>query len=181
MTTMRAARMHGYKQPLRLEEIPHPPTSAPSEVLIKVGGAGMCRTDFQLVDGYFSLPMDFPVTPGHEVAGTIDRIGAEVPASAGLAEGGQAVVFGPLGDGSCRQCHRGNEQICNQGHWVGFGPHGGYAEYVPVAYQQVIPVSGRLTPVSLAPLTDAGLTPRTAASRSSVPQGGFSGRARRWP
>lgn len=158
MTTMRAARMHGYKQPLRLEEIPVPDIES-DQVLIKVGGAGMCRTDFQLIDGYFSLPMPLPVTPGHEVAGTIDRIGADVPASAGLGEGAQAVVFGPLGDGSCRQCHRGNEQICTQGHWVGFGPHGGYAEYVPVAYQQVIPVGADLSPVSLAPLTDAGLTP----------------------
>lgn len=158
MTTMRAARMHGYKQPLRLEEIPIP-SIEPNQVLIKVGGAGMCRTDFQLIDGYFSLPMPLPVTPGHEVAGTIDRIGSAVPASAGLSEGAQVVVFGPQGDGSCRQCHRGNEQICNQGHWVGFGPYGGYAEYVPVAYQQVIPVSGGLSPVSLAPLTDAGLTP----------------------
>lgn len=158
MTTMRAARMHGYKQPLRLEEIPVPDIE-PNQVLIKVGGAGMCRTDFQLIDGYFSPPMPLPVTPGHEVAGTIDRIGAAVPASTGLMEGAQAVVFGPLGDGSCRQCRRGNEQICDRGHWVGFGPHGGYAEYVPVAYQQVIPVGAALLPVSLAPLTDAGLTP----------------------
>jgi propanol-preferring alcohol dehydrogenase len=69
------------------------------------------------------------------------------------------VVFGPHGDGSCRQCHGGNEQICNHGQWVGFGPHGGYQEYVPVAYEQLIKVSGNLSPLSLAPLTDAGLTP----------------------
>src|SRR6478609_10232602 len=49
---MRAARMYGYKQPLRLEEIPVL-TPGPEEVLVKVGGAGMCRTDFQLIDGYF--------------------------------------------------------------------------------------------------------------------------------
>jgi len=81
MTKMRAARMYGYRQPLVLEEIPIPDIG-PSEVLVKVGGAGMCRTDFQLIDGYFhsNLPVDFPVTPGHEIAGTIDRIGSAVPA-----------------------------------------------------------------------------------------------------
>ncbi|WP_267308471.1 NAD(P)-dependent alcohol dehydrogenase [Mycobacterium barrassiae] len=158
MSTMRAARMHAYKQPLRLEEVPIPDIG-PTEALVKVGGAGMCRTDFQLIDGYFGTDMPLPATPGHEIAGTIDRIGAGVPAAAGLSEGDPVVVFGPLGDGSCRQCHRGNEHICNQGHWIGFGPHGGYQEYVPVAYQQLIKVSGNLSPLSLAPLTDAGLTP----------------------
>lgn len=150
--------MHGYKQPLTLEEIPIPEIDA-GQVLVKVGGAGMCRTDFQLIDGYFGQDMPLPATPGHEIAGTVERVGAAVPASAGLTEGDRVVVFGPRGDGSCRQCHRGNEHICNQGHWIGFGPHGGYQEYVPVDYQQLIRVSGNLSPLSLAPLTDAGLTP----------------------
>ncbi|MDA4109909.1 NAD(P)-dependent alcohol dehydrogenase [Mycolicibacterium holsaticum] len=158
MPTMRAARMYGYRQPLKLEEIPIPDI-APDQVLVKVGGAGMCRTDFQLIDGYFGTDMALPATPGHEIAGTIDRLGADVPAAEGLSEGDHVVVFGPQGDGSCRQCHRGNEHICNNGHWIGFGPHGGYQEYVPVAYQQLIKVSGQLSALSLAPLTDAGLTP----------------------
>jgi propanol-preferring alcohol dehydrogenase len=46
--TMRAARMYGYRQPLRLEEIPVPDIG-PEEVLVKVGRAGLCRTDFQLI------------------------------------------------------------------------------------------------------------------------------------
>ena len=72
---MRAARMYGYKQPLQLEEI-DVPIPGPEEVLIRVGGAGMCRTDFQLIDGYFDngLAMDFPITPGHEVAGWVDGL-----------------------------------------------------------------------------------------------------------
>lgn len=92
---MRAARMHGYKQPLRLEEIPVP-TPGPEEVLVEVGGAGMCRTDFQLIDGYFDRGQDmgFPFTPGHEIAGWVDSIGSQVPASAGLSEGDQVVVYG---------------------------------------------------------------------------------------
>ncbi|WP_349270585.1 alcohol dehydrogenase [Mycolicibacterium parafortuitum] len=159
---MRAARMYGYKQPLRLEEI-DVPTPGPEEVLVRVGGAGMCRTDFQLVDGYFDtgLSMDFPITPGHEVAGWVDGIGSAVPKSASLAEGDQVVVFGSWGDGACRQCHEGNEQLCAHGVWAGFGRHGGYQEYMPVDYRYLIkmPGHGGLSPETLAPLTDAGLTP----------------------
>ena len=79
MTTMRAARMYGYKQPLRLEEVAIP-TPAPDEVLVKVGGAGMCRTDWQLIDGYFDrgLDMNYPITPGHEVAGWVDTVGDNI-------------------------------------------------------------------------------------------------------
>ena len=159
---MRAARMYGYKQPLRLEEIPVP-TPGLEEVLVKVGGAGMCRTDFQLIDGYFDtgLSMDYPITPGHEIAGWVDGVGADVPASAGLSEGDQIVVFGSWGEGACRQCHEGNEQLCAHGTWAGFGLHGGYQEYLPVHYRHLIkmPSRGDLFPENLAPLTDAGLTP----------------------
>ena len=159
---MRAARMYGYKQPLRLEEIPVP-TPGLEEVLVKVGGAGMCRTDFQLIDGYFDtgLSMDYPITPGHEIAGWVDGVGADVPASAGLSEGDQIVVFGSWGEGACRQCHEGNEQLCAHGTWAGFGLHGGYQEYLPVHYRHLIkmPSRGDLFPENLGPLTDAGLTP----------------------
>jgi alcohol dehydrogenase, propanol-preferring len=159
---MRAARMYGYKQPLRLEEVDVPDVG-PEEVLVKVGGAGMCRTDFQLIDGYFDngLSMDYPITPGHEVAGWVDGLGSAVPKSAGLSEGDQVVVFGPWGDGACRQCHEGNEQLCAHGVWAGFGRHGGYQEYMPVNYRYLIKMPGRgdLSPDNLAPLTDAGLTP----------------------
>ena len=156
---MRAARMYGYKQPLRLEEIPVP-TPGPEEVLVKVGGAGMCRTDFQLIDGYFDtgLSMDYPITPGHEIAGWVDGVGAEVPASAGLSEGDQIVVFGSWGEGACRQCHEGNEQLCAHGTWAGFGLHGGYQEYLPVHYRHLIKMPSRddLFPDNLAPAHRCG-------------------------
>jgi alcohol dehydrogenase, propanol-preferring len=159
---MIAARMHGYHEPLRLEEIPVPDIGT-DEVLVKVAAAGMCRSDFQLIDGYFSegIPMSFPITPGHEVAGTVAALGADVPRSSGLSEGDQIVVDPNWGDGRCRQCHEGNEQLCANGKLVGFGPPGGFAEYMPVPHRHVIAVPSRSDrkPETLAPLTDAGLTP----------------------
>lgn len=157
---MRAARMHAYDKPLVLEEVAIPDV-APDEVLVKVGAAGMCRTDVQLIDGYFRkyAEMTLPVTPGHEIAGTVEKIGRLVPSS--LQEGDQVVVVGGWGDEACRHCHRGDTHICAHGRWPGFGPYGGYGEYVPVPARYAIKVDARagLKPEELAPLTDAGLTP----------------------
>lgn len=159
---MRSARMHAYKQPLTLEDVPVPEIGA-DQVLLKVTAAGMCRTDVQLLDGYFRpyAEMKFPVTPGHEIAGEISKIGTALSKSSGFVEGDQVVVVGGWGDGTCRHCHAGNDHICSHGQWPGFGPHGGYAEYLPVPARYLIKVDKRfnLKAEELAPLTDAGLTP----------------------
>ncbi|RUP06544.1 MAG: NAD(P)-dependent alcohol dehydrogenase [Mycobacterium sp.] len=159
---MRAARMHGYNQPLEIDEVPVQDVGR-EQVLIKVAATGMCRSDYQLVDGYFrdGLPVDFPFIPGHEVSGTITDVGPDVPDSAGISEGDLVVVDPNWGDGTCRQCHEGNQQLCANGQLVGFGPNGGFAEYMVAPYDHVISVSGQpdQQPEYLAPLTDAGLTP----------------------
>ena len=159
---MCAARMHGFNQPLKIEEVPVPDVGS-DQVLLKVAATGMCRSDFQLVDGYFrdGLPVDLPFIPGHEVSGTIAAIGAGVPAAAGISEGDLVIVNPNWGDGTCRQCHEGNGQLCSDGQLVGFGPNGGFAEYMLAPYAEVISVADQPNqdPKYLAPLTDAGLTP----------------------
>src|SRR5215813_8778111 len=165
---MRAARMYGYNQPLVLEEV-KTPEIALDEVLVKVEAAGMCRTDVQLLEGYFidSVPLAFPAIPGHEIAGSVEQIGAGAPPTANLAVGDQVVVVGGWGDGVCRQCRVGDEQICGHGKWPGFGPYGGYAEYVPIPYKYLIRIDKKynLKAEELAPLTDAGLTPYRGAKK----------------
>lgn len=159
---MRAARMHGYHQPLEIEEVTVPDVGR-NQVLLKVAATGMCRSDYQLLDGYFraGLPIGFPFIPGHEVAGTIADAGPDVPESANISHGDLVVVDPNWGDGTCRQCHEGNEQLCSNGQLVGFGPNGGFAEYMLVPYDHVINVAGQPNqrPEYLAPLTDAGVTP----------------------
>jgi alcohol dehydrogenase, propanol-preferring len=149
---MLAARMHGYRQPLVLEEIDIPEISS-DQVLVRVGGAGMCRSDVQLIDGYFqdAIKPKFPITPGHEIAGLVEAFGDRVPETAQLAVGDQVVVSAGWGDGTCRQCRAGNEQICEHGSWPGFGPPGGYAEFIAVPYRQLIRVEHRLKWEELAP------------------------------
>ncbi|MFC4999339.1 alcohol dehydrogenase catalytic domain-containing protein [Dactylosporangium cerinum] len=140
------------------------PEISPDGILVKVAAAGMCRSDYQLVDGYFKdpFPVPFPYIPGHEIAGRVAGLGSAVPAAVRLSEGDMVVVYPSWGDGTCRQCREGNEQLCSgDGRWVGFGPPGGFAEYIAVPYRFAIPVSGAgaETPEILAPLTDAGVTP----------------------
>jgi propanol-preferring alcohol dehydrogenase len=157
--TMKAARLHEYGKPPVLEDIPIPDIKA-DEILVQVKACGMCRSDVQLVDGYFRKYADIapPITMGHEITGVVNKIGSVVPSSMGFREGDHVVVAPGWGDGTCRHCLVGNTQICRNVRWPGFGPYGGFAEYIPVPARYLIKVPNHLKFEQLAPLTDAGLT-----------------------
>ena len=157
---MKAARLHQYGRPLVIEDIPIPDIQ-PDEVLVNVKACGMCRSDVQLVDGYFRKYADIPtpITLGHEITGVVNKIGSLVPKSAGFKEGEHVVVSPGWGDGTCRHCQVGNTHICPNVRWPGFGPYGGFADFLPVPARYLIKVENRLKFEELAPLTDAGLTP----------------------
>src|SRR5262245_16816856 len=157
---MKAARIHEYNKPLVLEDVPVPDTQ-PDEILVPVKAGGMCRSDVLLVDGYFRPYADIPtpITPGHEITGVVHKIGSSVHKSAGFQEGDHVVVAPGWGDGTCRHCLVGNTHICPNVRWPGFGPYGGFAEFLPVPAHYLIKVDRRMKFEELAPLTDAGMTP----------------------
>jgi len=157
---MKAARMHEYGKSLVLEDVPVPDIQ-PDEILVQVKACGMCRSDVQLVDGYFRKYADIPtpITLGHEITGVVHRIGGIVPKASGLNQGDHVVVSPGWGDGTCRYCQIGNAHICPNVRWPGFGPYAGFAEFIPVPARYLIRVDSRLKFEELAPLTDAGLTP----------------------
>jgi propanol-preferring alcohol dehydrogenase len=157
---MKAARMHEYGKALVLEDIPIPDIQ-PDEILVQVKAAGMCRSDVQLIDGYFRKYADIPtpITLGHEITGVVHKIGSVVPKVAGFQEGDHVVVAPGWGDGVCRHCLVGNSHICPNVRWPGFGPYGGFAEYLPVPARYLIKAERHLKFEELAPLTDAGMTP----------------------
>lgn len=163
---MKAARILEYHKPLVFEDIPVPDIQ-PDEVLVKVAACGMCRSDVLLVDGFFEnyAKIPPPVIPGHEITGTIDKIGGVVPKAAGLEEGDHVVVSPGWGDGVCRHCQVGDTHICPNVRWPGFGTYGGFAEYIPVPARYVIKVPKHLKFEELAPLTDAGMTPYRAIKK----------------
>ncbi len=156
---MRAARLHEYGKPLVLEDIPIPDIQS-DEILVKVSACGVCRTDGELIDGYFLRYFEIPtpITVGHEITGVVSKIGREVPATA-FKEGDHVVVVPGWGDGTCRHCQVGNTQLCPNVRFPGFGPYGGFAEFLPVPARYLIKVGKGLKAEELAPLTDAGLTP----------------------
>ncbi len=156
---MKAARLLEYGKPLVLDDVPVPEIAA-DEVLVQVKACGMCRSDVQLIDGYFRPYADIPppMILGHEITGVIHQLGGAVPK--GVFEEGDHVVVAPgWGDGTCRHCAVGNTQICPNVRWPGFGKWGGFAEFIPVPARYVIKVAKHLKFEQLAPLTDAGMTP----------------------
>ncbi|MGR6319680.1 NAD(P)-dependent alcohol dehydrogenase [Micromonospora soli] len=151
---MRAVRMTA---PGVLEQVEvATPTAGPGEVLLRVAAVGACHSDLHILDappGLFPTPM----TLGHEIAGTVDSVGAGVDA---WAAGDRAAVYGIIGCGHCRACLRGLENQCRvvPVGGIGLSRDGGLAEYVAVPASRLLHV-GDLDLTLVAPLTDAGLTP----------------------
>ena len=155
MAKMRAAQINGPNQPIEIveREIPEP---RDREVRIKVEACGVCHSDSFTKGGTFP-GIQYPRTPGHEIAGIIDAIGAGV---AGWTLG-QRVGVGWHGGhcGYCDSCGRGDFVTCQVAPQVtGISYDGGYAEYMiaPAAALALIPEA--LSAVDAGPLMCAGVT-----------------------
>ena len=72
---MKAARLHEYHQRLKIEEIDEPKLLGPLDVIVKIGAAGLCRTDLHIQEGQWAEKSGvvLPYTPGHENAGWMPR------------------------------------------------------------------------------------------------------------
>ncbi|MBU3063531.1 alcohol dehydrogenase catalytic domain-containing protein [Nocardia sp. NEAU-G5] len=155
---MRALQLTGPGR-LEMREVPVPHIG-PDELLLRVGAAGICHSDSYVLGLPFALRED-PLTMGHEIAGTIEAIGAQVR---GRTAGERGVVYLCWSCGVCRECVRGNENVCLAAGRAamppcpGLGPDGGMAEYVRVPANSFVPI-GDLEFAQAAPLADAALTP----------------------
>ena len=155
--TMRAARFDATSRRLEVVDVPIP-VPRPTEVLIRVEACGICLSDVHLLDG--TLPTSLPVvTPGHEVAGTVEQAGDLV---SGWTPGDQVVVAAGRNCGQCVPCTRGVPQDCDAFEIMGFGYDGGWAQYLvaPAAALSLVP---RGIPIEQAAvLADAVSTPYAA-------------------
>src|SRR5215472_13568527 len=156
---MKAVRLFEFDQPPRLVDVAEPEISGPLDVIVKVAGAGVCRTDLHLVEGVFKAGMGdkLPFTLGHENAGWIEEVGAGVP---DLHNGDPVILHPQPSCGLCRNCRVGNDMHCTgQSFFPGFdGTDGGYAEYLKTNVRAVIKLAPGTDPASLAPFADAGIT-----------------------
>ena len=107
------------------------PVVGPDEVLVRSREAGLCRTDIEVMTGQFTDPrwVRFPVIPGHEWAGTVVEVGADVAA---VRPGDRVVCEGMISCGRCGPCRRGETHWCERIEALGFHRPGGYAELVAV-------------------------------------------------
>lgn len=160
---MKAARLHQYRSPLTLDDVPTP-RPEPGQVLVKVAGAGFCHSDLHIIDGEIDLPLPLPLTLGHENAGYVAAVGKGVTT---VREGDPVVVFGAWGCRICSYCLTGHEQHCVQPQWAGLSKwNGGYAEDILVPKEQYLVKLSKLDPRRAAPLADAALTPYRAIKKA---------------
>ncbi|HVY86749.1 MAG TPA: zinc-dependent alcohol dehydrogenase family protein [Caulobacterales bacterium] len=150
---MRAMVLTAIGKPLELRELPDPAPAA-SQIRIKIGACGVCRTDLHVVDG--ELPDERPpIIPGHEIIGRVDALGADVK---GFALG-QRVGAPWLGHvcGHCFYCTHAMENLCDTPGFTGYTRPGGFASHVVVDADFAVPLPPEGDDVADAPLMCAGL------------------------
>ena len=168
---MKAARLYKYdpecKGPdfLTIEDVPDPVPESHTDVIVKIGAAGLCRTDLHIIEGIWRPKVDvaLPYTPGHENAGWVEEAGSSVS----RFKKGDAVIVHPLvTDGLCTACRAGNDMHCENGRFPGIDSDGGFAEYLRTDERNLIALADGVEPKAVAPHADAGLTAYHAAKKA---------------
>ena len=165
---MRAVYYQAFEGPVTVENVPDP-TPTPDGVVIRVRASGLCRSDWHGWMGH-DADIRLPHVPGHELAGVIESIGAEVKR---WQPGDRVTLPFVCGCGSCPQCASGNHQVCDHQFQPGFTHWGSFAEYVAIRYADLNLV--RL-PESVEFVTAASLGCRFATSFRAVIDQGRIGR-----
>ena len=148
------------------------PEPGPGEILVRVHLCGVCRTDLHLTEGDL-LPHRPGTVPGHEVVGTVERLG---PGCRRL-QSGQRVGVAWLAStcGTCPYCRTGRENLCVDPRFTGWDRDGGYAEYVTASEAYVHELPDSFDDEAAAPLLCAGIIGYRALRRAEVPPGGRLG------
>jgi len=172
---VKAARLHEYHQPLELDEVGEPEPLAPLDVVVRIGAAGLCRTDLHIQEGQWAdkSQVELPYTPGHENAGWVHAIGSGVT----NVEVGDTVIVHPfIACGLCRPCREGDDMHCVNGSFPGIDRDGGFADLLLTSARSVVKLDPSLEPTAIAALADAGLT-AIHAVKKAIPVLGAGTRA----
>ncbi|MGH7668396.1 MAG: alcohol dehydrogenase catalytic domain-containing protein [Gemmatimonadaceae bacterium] len=137
---MKAVQIVEIGKPLELREVTRPEPGA-GEILVRVLTAGICHSDAHYRAGTASVGF-LPITPGHEIAGVIEKLGASAD---GVAVGDRVALHYLFTCGRCEYCARGLEQFCRHGQMVGKHVNGGYAEYVVAPARNAIAIAEGVT------------------------------------
>ncbi|WP_406024194.1 NAD(P)-dependent alcohol dehydrogenase [Nocardioides sp. NBC_00850] len=166
MSTMRAVQVVGYHQPLAMAEVPAPEPTGPFDVVVRIGGAGVCRTDLHILEGQWEEKsgVTLPYTIGHENAGWVHAVGDAVT---NVTEGDKVILHPLITCGLCRACRSGDDVHCELNQFPGIDTNGGYAEYLKTSARSVVKIDESLEPADVAALADAGLTAYHAAAKAA--------------
>lgn len=164
---MKAVRLHGFHEMPVVEDVPEPVIAGPLDVLVKVGGAGVCRTDLHIMEGQWDAAMGvaLPYTLGHENAGWVEEIGSAVT---NVAVGDTVILHPTPTCGLCRACRAGQDMHCSESSFPGLDSDGGMAEYLLTTARACVKLDAATRPEDVAALADAGITAYHAV-RKAVP------------
>jgi alcohol dehydrogenase, propanol-preferring len=173
---MNAARIVQPRQPLETQQLETPQPRG-AQVLVKVQSSGVCHSDIHLweggyegVGGQFLKTTDrgvkYPLTPGHEVAGIVDRVGEEVE---GFVKDERVLIYPWIGEGLCPACRTGEENLCDKPRSLGVYNDGGYAEYVLVpSFKYLIKLPDEMDTDASATLSCSALTAYSAVKNAGL-------------
>lgn len=171
---MKAARIIEPNKPLEIAEV-DVPKPQDVQVLVKVKATGVCHSDLHLWEGGYDTGdgfmkvtdrgVKFPVTPGHEIVGTVSEIGSSVQ---GIAVGDNVLVYPWIGCGVCVACRIGNDNLCDAPRSLGVFQNGGYAEYVLVPHFKFLAKVEGMDLENAASLACSGLTAFNAIKKSGA-------------
>ncbi len=154
--------------PLSPEDLPEP-TPGDGEVRVKVSACGLCRTDLHVIEGDLPEP-DLPLIPGHQVVGTVDRLG---PGCERLSVGDRVGVAWLRGTcGQCRHCTAGRENLCPHKRFTGYHADGGFAEYTLVPEDWAYAIPEAFSDAEATPLLCAGIVGYRSFKRARPRDGG---------
>jgi NAD+-dependent secondary alcohol dehydrogenase Adh1 len=155
---VKAVRLHAYNKAPVVEEVPEPTVKGPFDVIVKIGGAGVCRTDLHIILGQWDAAMNptLPYTLGHENAGWVHEIG---PGVTNLEVGDTVILHPSPTCGLCRACRAGDDMHCADSTFPGLdGSDGGMAEYLLTSARACVKLDPTTEPKDVAALADAGIT-----------------------
>jgi len=165
---VKAARLHAYHEKgLHLDDVPEPKVEGPLDVIVRIGGAGLCRTDLHILEGQWEQKtgVQLPYTLGHENAGWVQEVGSAVT---NVEVGDTVIVHPKVTCGLCRPCRAGEDMHCEDSAFPGIDADGGFAEFLKTSARALVKLDPSLQPQDVAALADAGLTAYHAVKKASA-------------
>lgn len=164
---MKAVRLHAYDNKPVIDDVPEPTAKGPLDVVVQIGGAGVCRTDLHIIEGQWApkTGVALPYTIGHENAGWVREVG---PAVTNVAPGDAVILHPTPTCGLCRACRAGDDMHCENNSFPGIDTDGGMAEYLLTSARACVKLDPSTRPEDVAALADAGITAYHAV-RKAVP------------